>query len=66
MASPNDGQDQSHLNYTVLLPYTNVGPTGGDSVVQDLNVYYEVNRHDDVHVPRERLISMCSLVILLG
>ena len=43
MANTRGGQDLSHLNYTVLLPYdTSAGMTGGSSVANDLNLYYEV------------------------
>lgn len=30
----------SHLNYTVLIPYTGTDATGGDSLTEDLNVFY--------------------------
>ena len=31
------------LNYTVYRPYDGTIPTGGDSLTQDLNVYYTVS-----------------------
>jgi ammonium transporter, Amt family len=34
--------DLGSLNYTVLMPYNGTVPTGGDSLVQDLNVFYQV------------------------
>jgi ammonium transporter, Amt family len=43
MANAEGGQDLSKLNYTVHIPYpSNSGDAnGGDSLTQDLNVYYE-------------------------
>ncbi|CAF9910572.1 MAG: ammonium transporter Amt1 [Heterodermia speciosa] len=35
------GADLANLNYTVLQPYNGTVPTGGDSLAQNLNVYYE-------------------------
>lgn len=35
--------DLSNLNYTVLIPYTGSQTgNGGDSLTEDLNVYYNV------------------------
>ena len=34
--------DLANLNYTVHVPYNGTIPTGGDSLTQDLNVFYEV------------------------
>lgn len=36
------GIDSHKLNYTVLIPYNGTIPTGGDSLLEDLNVHYEV------------------------
>lgn len=33
----------NQLNYTVLVPYNESSPTGGDSLTQNLNVHYEVS-----------------------
>jgi hypothetical protein len=33
----------SNLNYTVLIPYNGTIPTGGDSLTENLNVFYNVN-----------------------
>lgn len=43
MANAAGGQDLSPLNYTVLVPFdhNNLNANGGDSLTQDLNVYYE-------------------------
>ncbi|GKT40074.1 ammonium transporter 1 [Colletotrichum spaethianum] len=38
MASPLDLDD---LNYVRLVPYNGSGPTGGDSLTEDLNIWYE-------------------------
>lgn len=38
--SNTSGPDLSSLNYTVLLPYNGTTETGGDSLNQDLNVFY--------------------------
>jgi len=41
MADAKDpGVDLGSLNYTVLVPYNETIMTGGDSLMQDLNVYY--------------------------
>jgi len=34
--------DLGKLNYTVLMPYNGTTATGGDSLVEDLNVFYNV------------------------
>ena len=36
------GADLADLNYTVHVPYNGTIATGGDSLTQDLNVFYEV------------------------
>lgn len=35
------GQELGNLNYTILDPYNGTIATGGDSIAQDLNVFYE-------------------------
>ena len=35
--------DLSSLNYTVLVPYNGTIPTGGDSLNDNVNVFYEVS-----------------------
>ena len=37
-----DLPDLSALNYTVLIPYNGTTDTGGNSLEQDLNVFYNV------------------------
>ena len=37
-----DGVDLNNLNYTKYVPYNETMPTGGNSLVQDLNIHYEV------------------------
>lgn len=37
-----DGIDLGALNYTVQVPYNETIPTGGNSLLQDLNVHYDV------------------------
>lgn len=39
--SSTTGDDLSHLNYTVLIPYNGTISTGGNSLQQDLNVFYD-------------------------
>lgn len=41
MASP---LDLENLDYVHLIPYNGSGPTGGDSLTEDLNIWYEVRR----------------------
>ena len=42
MASPTATPDLSSLDYVPLIPYNETIMTGGNSLTQDLNVYYEV------------------------
>ena len=37
-----EGIDLGALNYTEQVPYNGTVPTGGDSLTNDLNVYYDV------------------------
>lgn len=37
-----DGIDLGALNYTEQVPYNGTIPTGGNSLTDDLNVYYDV------------------------
>ena len=39
---PDPLQDLNALNYSVLIPYNGTIATGGDSLVDNLNVFYEV------------------------
>ena len=34
--------DLDRLNYTSFVPYNETIPTGGNSLIEDLNVHYEV------------------------
>ena len=36
-----DGVDLGALNYTTQVPYNETIPTGGNSLLEDLNVHYE-------------------------
>ncbi|OTA64589.1 ammonium transporter [Hypoxylon sp. EC38] len=36
-----EGVDLDALNYIIKIPYNGSGPTGGDSLTQDLNIWYE-------------------------
>ncbi|KAI4214584.1 MAG: hypothetical protein LQ351_003001 [Letrouitia transgressa] len=36
-----DAGDTGSLNYTVLVPYNESNPTGGDSLKNNLNVHYQ-------------------------
>ena len=38
-----DGVDLDALNYTVKVPYNGTIMTGGDSLHDDLNVFYDVS-----------------------
>ena len=43
MANPAlEGIDLNSLNYTSMVPYNETIPTGGNSLIEDLNVHYEV------------------------
>lgn len=41
-ADANTVADLLALNYTILIPYNASIPTGGDSLVDNLNLYYTV------------------------
>ena len=34
--------DLDHLNYAPLVTFNGTGMTGGDSLTENLNIYYEV------------------------
>lgn len=38
-----DGVDLDGLDYVVKVPYNGSGPTGGDSIAENLNIWYEVS-----------------------
>ena len=42
------GVDPSSLNYTPLVPYNGSIATGGDSMGNDLNVFYQVSPDQEV------------------
>ena len=46
VATEGPGGDAGALNYTVLVPidYNGSIPTGGDSLLTNLNVHYEVRK----------------------
>ena len=60
MANADRGQASSLVNYTVLIPYdpNNTDPNGGDSLTQDLNVYY---RSGDI----AWMLTATALVLLM-
>lgn len=37
-----DGIDLDGLDYVVKVPYNGTGAAGGDSITDDLNIWYEV------------------------
>lgn len=39
-----EGVDLDALNYIKKIPYNGTGATGGDSLVDDLNIWYEVSK----------------------
>ena len=51
------GADLADLNYTVLQPYNGTVPTGGDSLTQNLNVYYEVCHSSSIGRVRAALLT---------
>lgn len=52
-----DGVDLDALDYVVKVPYNGTGATGGDSLTQDLNIWYEVG-----FFPLRRLVSRKALM----
>ena len=59
------GAQLSNLNYTVHDPYNGTIATGGDSLAQNLNVFYEVRKISQ-SLDDTLLIKLHSLVILRG
>ena len=47
---PNTLADLNALNYSVLIPYNGTIPTGGDSLADNLNVFYEVGSSPESNV----------------
>ena len=45
MATATPEPDLTALDYVPLIPYNETIMTGGDSLAQNLNVYYEVGSH---------------------
>ena len=43
MAHESTSGDLSSLNYTILVPYNGTIATGGDSLTDNLNIFYEVS-----------------------
>ena len=65
-----DGIDLGALNYTEQVPYNGTIPTGGNSLTDDLNVYYDVclTPHS-LHTSwstRGWVISFDSAIVLTG
>ncbi len=42
-----DGIDLDALDYVVKVPYNGTGPSGGDSLTENLNIWYEVGYVED-------------------
>lgn len=49
MSIEGTGAQLGNLNYTVHDPYNGTTPTGGDSLRQNLNVFYEVHPFRSTH-----------------
>jgi Amt family ammonium transporter len=47
-----EGVDLDALNYTVKVPYNGTIPTGGDSLTDNLNIWYEVSQPTILDSPR--------------
>ena len=63
-----NGVDLGMLNYTEQIPYNGTIRTGGNSLIQDLNVFYDVHGHPLEHKLHEQLAdsTINSLVISPG
>ena len=55
--------DLNNLNYTVQVPYNGTVPTGGDSLHENLNVFYEVDEPRHQNEDACEADSMYSLAI---
>lgn len=62
-AAGGPGGDAGVLNYTALVPVTYNGstPTGGDSLVENLNVHYQVGASTLGMMETTRLISLLAV-----
>lgn len=49
-----DGINLDDLYIPRISPYNGTGPTGGDSLTQDLNIWYEVSCHTEPKIMRMR------------
>ncbi len=67
-AAAGPGGDAGALNYTVLIPitYNASDPTGGNSLVENLNVHYEVCTSTVSMLDSETDTDIFSLVISHG
>jgi len=52
--------DPDHLNYVPLVPFNGTKPFGGDSLTQNLNIWYEVGSDLFIH----SLVPLLSLLFL--
>ena len=59
-----DGVDLDALNYVVKVPYNGTIATGGDSLTENLNIWYEVSSpcYGDVTTTGEALTQSNSRV----
>jgi len=59
-----DGVDLDALNYTVKVPYNGTIPTGGDSLTENLNIWYEVCRSPSAPADGTALTATSSRVVI--
>ena len=61
MATATPEPDLTALDYVPLIQYNGTIMTGGDSLVQDLNVFYEVGSHplfESIVIDQDRFHSL--------
>ncbi|KAG0135356.1 ammonium transporter AmtB-like domain-containing protein [Tuber indicum] len=53
-----DDIDPNHLNYTVLVPFNGTSPFGGNSVTENLNIWYESGNYAWVMISTALVLLM--------
>jgi len=58
--SDQDNVDLDSLNYVVKAPYNGTGPTGGDPLTENMNIWYEVSDGHQFHYMRDVTSGSCN------
>ena len=60
-----EGVDLDALNYTIHVPYNGTGPTGGDPLKDNLNIWYEVCDIAAAPRPQPDHLQHCRIALTL-